>query len=61
MYNKFNEGETVYANIAPTLKLVVRRFVDEVYYCRVAEDPSNKELVYFERELVGGEKPPIAG
>ncbi len=54
MENKFKEGETVYANIAPTIKLTVRRFVDEVYYCRVAEDPSHKELVYFERELVGG-------
>jgi len=52
MENKYNEGEIVYAKINPTLKLVIRRYVKRIYYCKVQEDPSRKDLVYFERELM---------
>lgn len=52
MENKYKEGETVYANEEPALKLKVRRYVDQIYYCTVTEDPSRKDLVYFERELM---------
>jgi hypothetical protein len=50
--NKYNPGDVVYAKIDPTLKLVVRRYIDQIYFCKVQEDPERKELVYFERELV---------
>jgi hypothetical protein len=53
MENKFKEGEVVVAKVAPALKLVIRRYVDHIYYCKVQEDPTRKELVYFERELMG--------
>ena len=52
MENKFQEGETVYAKVNPSLKLVIRRYVDRIYYCLVQEDPTQKEKVYFERELM---------
>ena len=52
MENIFPEGSVVYAKEDPTLKLVVRRYVDRIYYCTISEDPSHKELVYYERELV---------
>ena len=52
MSNKFKEGEVVYAKINPELKLVIRRYIDRIYYCRVLEDSSQQELVYFERELM---------
>lgn len=42
----------VYAKVNPTMKLVIRRYVDQIYFCKVQEDPERKELVYFERELV---------
>lgn len=50
--NKYNPGDIVYAKVNPTLKLVIRRYVDQVYYCKVFDDQERKELVYFDRELV---------
>ena len=52
MDNIFKEGEEVYAKVDPTLKLIIRRYVDRIYYCKIKEDPMRKELVYFERELM---------
>jgi|GEM_PF-605961 len=54
MSNKFKEGEVVYAKINPELLLVIRRYVDRIYYCRIQADPTQKEHVYFERELIAG-------
>lgn len=50
--NKYSEGEVVFAKVNPTLKLVVRRYVDRIYYCRIQKNPAQKELVFFERELM---------
>ena len=50
--NKYNPGDMVYAKVDPTLKLVIRRYIDRIYFCKIHEDPERKELVYFERELV---------
>lgn len=55
--NKFKAGEEVKAKVDPTTVLVVRRYLQRIYYCRVKNDPNAKELVYFERELVGGTNP----
>lgn len=56
MENKYKEGDVVYANEDLTKKLVVRRYVDRIYYCKVMGDSFAKELVYFERELVNEDK-----
>jgi len=50
--NKYKEGEVVYARAYPTIKLIIRRYVDRIYYCNTAEAPQKKDLVYFERELM---------
>ena len=50
--NKFEAGDTVYSKVNPDVKLVVRRYIDRIYYCKFAEDPDRKELALFERELV---------
>ncbi|HLG04141.1 MAG TPA: hypothetical protein VI731_11135 [Bacteroidia bacterium] len=50
MENKFKEGEIIFAIGHPGLKLYIRRYVDRIYYCSVADDPG-RELVFFEREL----------
>jgi hypothetical protein len=50
--NKYNAGDIVSAKVNPTLKLIIRRYVDQVYYCKIQEYPKRDELVYFERELV---------
>lgn len=52
MENKFKEGEVVQAKVNPNLNLVIRRYVDRIYYCKIQSDPTRKELVYFERELI---------
>lgn len=52
MENKYKEGDVVYAKLNPALKLVIRRYVDRIYYCTIQQFPTRKELVYFERELV---------
>ena len=50
--NKYKEGEEVYAKVNPSLKLIIRRYVDRIYYCKVKEDTTLKEQVYFEREIM---------
>lgn len=50
--HKYKEGDVVYAKVDPALALVVRRFIRDIYYCRIKSDPDRKELVYFQRELV---------
>jgi hypothetical protein len=52
MSNKYREGEFVFAKENPALKLIVRRYIDDIYYCRIPNEPDKKELVYFERELI---------
>ena len=58
MDNYFSEGSVVYAKENPTLTLVVRRYVKRIYYCTVQENPAQKELVYFERELTSSRSSP---
>lgn len=50
--NKYKEGEVVYERTHPSQKLVIGRYADRVYYCKALENPTRKELVYFERELL---------
>jgi hypothetical protein len=50
--NKYMPGDVVCAKVNPVLKLKIRRYIDQVYYCKVLDDPNRKELVYYERELV---------
>jgi hypothetical protein len=52
MENKHKEGETVYAKEKPNVVLIIRRYVDRIYYCQIKAAPGGKDLVYFERELM---------
>ncbi|HTL82691.1 MAG TPA: hypothetical protein VL651_13350 [Bacteroidia bacterium] len=52
MEHKFKDGEVVLASAEPTIRLIVRRYVDMIYYCKVESDPNGRERVYFERELM---------
>ncbi|MBK7668254.1 MAG: hypothetical protein IPJ32_13505 [Sphingobacteriaceae bacterium] len=52
MENLYKEGDVVTAKENPTKKLVIRRYVDRIYYCKIQGEPDAKELVYFEREFV---------
>lgn len=50
--NKYKEGEIVYARECPTIALIIRRYINRLYYCRIVDDPEGNELVYYERELL---------
>lgn len=50
--NTHPEGSAVWAKERPAIALVVRRYVDRIYYCTNQSDPLEKERVYFERELL---------
>ena len=52
MENKYKEGDVVYAKVNPLLKLIVRRYLNGIYFCKIQQDLTAKELVYFERELI---------
>ena len=54
MENKYKSGEIVSERIRPTMKLIVNRYVNGIYYCFIQERNTKKELVYLERELVSG-------
>jgi hypothetical protein len=59
MENKFKEGQEVFDAVHPNQKLVIRRHYNRIYYCKVIDDPTRKELAYFERELTA--KAPVLG
>ena len=49
--NKYLEGGIVYAKKDPSIKLIVRHYANNLYHCKVAQDPTLKELQYYEKEL----------
>ncbi|NAY91202.1 hypothetical protein GTQ34_04655 [Muricauda sp. JGD-17] len=51
MENRFKKGDVVCAKVRPSVSLVVRLYARRVYYCTTQNNPSEKELVYFDREL----------
>lgn len=52
MNTKYNEGDEVYDRIRPGQKLIVSRHQHGMYYCKRIEHRNEKELIYFERELM---------
>ena len=50
--SKYKAGDTVYAKKDPAIRLVVRRYISQIYYCRFLDHPDRKEAALFERELV---------
>lgn len=50
--SKFKQGEIVMERVRPYLKLLVSRYENQIYYCKILDRESKKELVYSERELM---------
>lgn len=58
--NEYQPGEVVFAIINPSVKLVVRRYLDQIYFCREAANPDGRDIAFFERELMrAGNNPKI--
>lgn len=49
--NKYAAGTIVYALEHPKTQLVIRRYYQRIYYCTTVNDPAQKDLAYFEREI----------
>jgi hypothetical protein len=51
MENKYKAGDVVSDRIRPNQRLLIKRFLGNLYYCIIMENPKRKELVYLERDL----------
>lgn len=49
--NNFDLGTLVSAKAFPTLKLVIVKYYQRIYYCAEVNNPNKKHLAYFENEL----------
>jgi hypothetical protein len=56
MDNLYAEETLITAKNDPTRKLRIKRYLGRIYYCIAVDDPSQKLLAFFERELI----PPAA-
>jgi len=50
--NLYKEGTIIYAKKEPTIKLLIGKYRQRIYYCSVANDPNQNNLAYFESELI---------
>jgi hypothetical protein len=48
---KFKSGEMVCAKTDRNTMLTIRRFIDEIYFCKNQAVLNQKERAFFEREL----------
>lgn len=47
----YKAGQVVFSKKNPTKPLIIRAYLNKIYYCYVKDSPEDKEEVYFEREL----------
>lgn len=52
MDNIYEVGTMITARIAPDCTLVINRYIKRIYYCVAVNDPKQRVLAYFERELI---------
>lgn len=50
--NIYKEGTTIAAKANPGVKLTIEKYLQRIYYCSVVGRAEEKQLVYFERELI---------
>jgi hypothetical protein len=52
---KFSTGEIVFEKMRPRQRLIIRNYLDQLYYCNAFEAPDRKPLVFLERDLIRDE------
>jgi hypothetical protein len=50
--NRYEEGSIILAKANPKVNLLIIEYLQRIYYCVEVNHPQQKQLVYFERELV---------
>ena len=51
--NSYQIGDVVFERVRPGQLLIITGYGNNVYVCKIADQPKRKELVYAERELHG--------
>lgn len=49
--NIYDIGTTIFANERPSIPLLIRRYIDRIYYCIDETKPDEGDHVYFERQI----------
>lgn len=52
MDNIYPVGSFITAQKDPASRLVIRQYLKRIYYCHAVDDPGQKVLAYYERELI---------
>jgi len=50
--NRYEEGSIILAKANPEVRLLIIEYLQRTYYCVEVNHPQQKQLAYFERELV---------
>lgn len=50
--NVYTIGTLVYARENPEQQLVIKQYNQRIYYCSRVSKPMEKDLAYFEREII---------
>ncbi len=50
--NIFKVGAIMSAKIHPQIRLTITKYYQRIYYCSVVDDPTQRHIAYFERELI---------
>lgn len=50
---KYKIGDTVFTKINPSISLIIKRYIDGIYYCEFQNDPDRWELGLSAKALVG--------
>jgi hypothetical protein len=50
--NLYPEGAIISAKVNPSLKLLIMKYRQRIYYCSAVDHPEQNTFAYFERELV---------
>lgn len=54
--NIYPIGTRISARENPTRELIIHSYYQRIYYCALADDPTHKHLVYFEKDLISAEE-----
>ena len=54
--NIYPEGTMITAKAAPAVQLKIVKYYQRIYYCAAVDDPTGKQLVYFQQDLI----PPVS-
>ncbi|GMQ27468.1 hypothetical protein [Algoriphagus confluentis] len=51
-HQHFSIGQTVFTKVSPKVKMSVRKYYANIYYCTFVDHPKKKELALFECEII---------